>query len=358
MSDLTNAVGGERRWWAVMPTLSASAMAGIGKQMEQVGFEGCFSLQIYGPPFIPMAATAAVTNTLKVGTGVAIAGTRSPLETAYAAMDVDRIADGRFVLGLGSSIKSCVTGMYGEPERKLLTHLRETVKVIRYVIANAHKGLDPISGEYFTADFEEMMLTAPPVREEIPIWIAALQDKMTALALEVGDGLMVHALWSAGYTKSKLPFINDTLARFGRSRTDIEINAWPWIAVNDDKQKAIDDSRATVAAYSGYKEYEAFFDAIGFGDQARACQLSLGEHGDISKVIDNVSDEMVEAFVTCGPVDEVLEKIEPFWDVVDSLCPMTPYRDLTMEQLTEYNGGLYKLVATAKARAGSPIPAA
>jgi alkanesulfonate monooxygenase SsuD/methylene tetrahydromethanopterin reductase-like flavin-dependent oxidoreductase (luciferase family) len=350
MNGTKNAVGAARRWWAVMPTLSAPIMAGIAQQMEQVGFEGCFALQIYGPPFIPMAATAALTTTLKVGTGVAIAGTRSPVETAYAAMDVDRISDGRFVLGLGSSIKSCVEGMYGEPHRKLLSHLRETVKVIRYVEANAHKGLDPIEGEYFSADFEEMMVTAPPVREHVPIWLAALQDKMTELALEIGDGLMVHALWSADYTRDKQPFIEAALARYGRKREDIEINAWPWIAINDDKQKAIDDSRSTVAAYSGYKEYEPFFEAIGFGDQARACQLALGEHGDVSSVTGNVSDAMVEAFVACGPVDEVLERIEPFWDVVDSLCPMTPYRDLTMEQLTDYNAGLYKLVATAKAR--------
>ena len=67
---------------------------------------------------------------------------------------------------------------------------------------------------------------------------------------------------------------------------------------------------------------------------------------------------MVEAFVTCGPIDEVLEKIEPFWDVVDSLCPMTPYRDLTMDQLTQYNAGLFKLVATAKARAGAALQSA
>ncbi|WP_404476633.1 hypothetical protein [Novosphingobium sp. BL-52-GroH] len=146
------------------------------------------------------------------------------------------------------------------------------------------------------------------MREEIPIWIAALQDKMTALALEVGDRLMVHARWSA--------------------------------------------------AYSGYKEYQPFFEAIGFGDQARACQLSLGEHGDIAKVVGTVSDEMVEAFVTCSPVDEVLEKIEPFWDVVDSLCPISPYRDLAMDQLTEYNAGLYQLVATARARVGGVLASA
>ena len=350
MPKLTNACGEDRRWWGVMPILPAPVMGGIAKQMEAVGFEGCFSLQIYGPPFVPMAAVAAMTDTLKVSTGIAVAGTRSPVETAFAAMELDTISGGRFVLGLGTSLHSAVCGIYGEPKRKLLTHLREVVKVVRYVNANAHKGMEPVRGEYFNAEWTEMMLTAPPVREEIPIWIAALKDKLTSMALEIGDGLMVHALWTVDYTVAKKNFIEAELARFGRKRSDVEVNAWPWIAINDDKQQAINDSRATVAAYVGYKEYEAFFDAIGFGDEARACQLAGGEHGDVSSVIKNVSDEMVEAFVKCGPVDEVLEKIEPFWAVVDSLCPMTPYRDLTMEQLTMYNGGLYQMVAQAKRR--------
>jgi alkanesulfonate monooxygenase SsuD/methylene tetrahydromethanopterin reductase-like flavin-dependent oxidoreductase (luciferase family) len=350
MPKLTNACGEDRRWWGVMPILPAPVMKGIAQQMEAVGFEGCFSLQIYGPPFVPMAAVAAVTDTLKVSTGIAVAGTRSPVETAFAAMELDTISQGRFVLGLGTSLHSATCGIYGEPKRKLLSHLREVVKVVRYVNANAHKGMEPIHGEYFNAEWTEMMLTAPPVREEIPIWIAALKDKLSSMALEIADGLMVHALWTVDYTVAKKPFIEAELARFGRKRSDVEVNAWPWIAINDDKQQAINDSRATVAAYVGYKEYEAFFDAIGFGDEARACQLAGGEHGDVSSVIGNVSDEMVEAFVKCGPVDEVLEKIEPFWDVVDSLCPMTPYRNLTMEQLTMYNGGLYQMVAEAKRR--------
>jgi alkanesulfonate monooxygenase SsuD/methylene tetrahydromethanopterin reductase-like flavin-dependent oxidoreductase (luciferase family) len=350
MSTLTNAVGGERRWWGVMPIMPAPVMGGIAKQMEAIGFEGCFSLQIYGPPFVPMAAVAAMTDTLKVSTGIAVAGTRSPVETAFAAMELDTISQGRFVLGLGTSLHSAICGIYGEPKRKLLTHLREVVKVVRYVNANAHKGMEPIHGEYFNAEWTEMMLTAPPVREEIPIWIAALKDKLTSLALEISDGLMVHALWTVDYTVQKKAFIEAELARFGRSRSDVEINAWPWIAINDDKQQAINDSRATVAGYAGYKEYENFFDAVGFGDMARACQLAAGEHGNVDSVIDNVSDEMVEAFVKCGPVDEVLDKIEPFWDVVDSLCPMTPYRNLTMDQLTSYNGGLYAMVAEARRR--------
>ena len=350
---LLNATGGERRWWGVMPVLSAPAMKGIAAQMEAVGFEGCFSLQIYGPPFVPMAAVAAVTDTLKVATGIAVAGTRSPVETAFAAMELDTISQGRFVLGLGTSLHSAVCGIYGEPKRKLISHLREVVKVVRTINANAHKGMEPVRGEYFNADWTEMMLTAPPVREAIPIWIAALKDKLTSTALEIADGLMVHALWTADYTVAKQPFIEAELARFGRRRSEVEINAWPWVAINDDKQQAIDDSRATVAAYVGYKEYEPFFDALGFGDEARACQLAGGEHGDVSGVIGNVSDAMVEAFVKCGPVDEVLDALEPFWGVVDSLCPMTPYRELTMEQLTQYNGGIYAMVAEAKRRQAS-----
>ncbi|WP_439486002.1 LLM class flavin-dependent oxidoreductase [Blastomonas fulva] len=350
MSGLTNAVGGERKWWGVMPVLPAPVMGGMAKQMESAGFEGCFSLQIYGPPFVPMAAVAAMTETLKVSTGIAVAGTRSPVETAYAAIELDTISQGRFVLGVGTSLHSALSGIYGEPKRKLLTHLREVVKVVRYVNANAHKGMEPVHGEYFNAEWTEMMLTAPPVREHIPIWIAALKDKLTSMALEIGDGLMVHALWTVDYTVGKKPFIEGELARFGRKRSDVEVNAWPWVAINDDKQQAIDDSRATVAGYAGYKEYEPFFDAIGFGDLARACQLAAGEHGDVAGVIDNVSDEMVQAFVKCGPVDEVLDQIEPFWDVVDSLCPMTPYRNLTMDQLTAYNMGIFAMVAEARRR--------
>ncbi|GGN61067.1 MAG: LLM class flavin-dependent oxidoreductase [Novosphingobium sp.] len=352
MTKLTNATGGERRWWGVLPVLPAPVLGGMAKQMEQVGFEGCFSLQIYGPPFVPMAAVAAMTDTLKVSTGIAVAGTRSPVETAYAAIELDTISQGRFVLGLGTSLHSALEGIYGEPRRKLLTHLREVVKIVRYVNANGHKEMVPLHGEYYDLAWTEKMMTPPPVREHIPIWIAALKDKLTSLTLEIADGLMVHALWTVDYTVQKKSFIEAELARFGRKRDEVEINAWPWIAINDDKQQAIDDSRATVAGYAGYKEYESFFDSIGFGDLARDCQLAAGEHGDVSGVIDKVSDEMVQAFVKCGPVDDVLEQIEPFWGVVDSLCPMTPYRNLSMEQLTSYNEGLFRMVAEAKRRGG------
>src|SRR3546814_17945077 len=91
MASKVNAVGNERRFWGTMPVLPGAALTATVQQMEKAGFEGVFVLQIYGPPFVPLAAASPVTETLKLGTGIAIAGTRSPLETAYAAMALDRI---------------------------------------------------------------------------------------------------------------------------------------------------------------------------------------------------------------------------------------------------------------------------
>src|SRR3546814_14259502 len=85
MASKVNAVGNERRFWGTMPVLPGAALTATVQQMEKAGFEGVFVLQIYGPPFVPLAAASTVPETLKLGTGIAIAGTRSPLETAYAA---------------------------------------------------------------------------------------------------------------------------------------------------------------------------------------------------------------------------------------------------------------------------------
>ncbi len=346
MPQAKNAVGQERKYWGVIPVMPAPMLSGLTKQMEDIGFEGATALQIYGPAFPSLAVASAATTRLKVATGVAVAGSRSPFETAMIAMDMDRISEGRFILGLGTGVSSVNVGSYGVPDYKLITQLKDTVAAVRYIVANAHKGLKPYEGAYYKADFKELMLTAPPVRENLPIWVAALRQKLTDVSLEIADGLMVHSLWSVGYTVEQGPRIAAKIAEFGRKRTDIEINAWPWVAVNDDKQQAINDARPTVAGYAGIKEYEPFFAALGFEKEARLCQT--GDQANSLAIMHHVPDEMVEAFCACGSVEQVLEKLEPYWSVADSLCPMAPYRHFTMEQHMFYGAGLHKLVAAAK----------
>jgi len=83
-------------------------MTHFAEACEAAGLEGIWGIQLYGPPFIPLAAAAMVSKRLKLGTGVALAFTRSPLETALSAIDIDTISGGRMVLGLGTQALSWV----------------------------------------------------------------------------------------------------------------------------------------------------------------------------------------------------------------------------------------------------------
>ena len=349
MSVSRNAVGKERKYWGILPVAPGRQLMTMGKQMEDTGFEGAFMLQIYGPPFAPLAAVACGTSHLKLSPGVAVAASRSPFETAYVAMDMDRISEGRFVLGLGSSLPATTVGMHGLPNYKLMTHLRDTVAAVRHIVAGAHKGLQPYDGVYYKADYKEMIPTAPPVREHIPIAIGAMRDNMTRLALEVADGLYGHSLWTVQYTNDHIrPLIDRSLAEFGRKREDIEITYWPWVAINNDKQQAIDDARATVACYAGMTSYEYLFESHGFLKEAKICQEAAVRQSDVASVLDKVPDEMVLAFVACGSIEEVMEQTEPLWSVADAICPMTPFRCLSDDQMMAYGAGIYQLVGAAR----------
>lgn len=351
----TNAVGDKRKYWAVLPVLPAAQLAGLAQQYEALGVEGVFSTQVYGPPFVPLAAASTVTEQLKLATGIAIAATRSPLETAMAAIDLDRISEGRFILGLGTSASSWTSGVYGSPEIKPITHLRDTVAAIRHIEAGAHTGLEPYHGSYFSANFEAMLKTTPPHREKFPIWIAALREKLVRLAAEVSDGLIGHPMWSIDWTiNHMIPALLDELDKHGRKREEMTVSIWPWVAINDDKAIAIEDARSTIAYYASAQQYDSFFEMSGFASEARACQAGIEASRDISTFKHNVPDEMVETFVAAGSLEEVEEKLEPLWSVADHLCPTPPMWGLSPEKVDGYSEAIAGYIAANQAQATAP----
>jgi alkanesulfonate monooxygenase SsuD/methylene tetrahydromethanopterin reductase-like flavin-dependent oxidoreductase (luciferase family) len=229
--------------------MPAPELVATARMMEELGIDGLFAPQVLGPPWIPLAAAAAVTERVLLGSGIAIAAARSPFETATAALDMDRLSGGRFVLGLGTSVLAWTQGVFGSSVEKQVSHLRETVAAVRHVIDGGHRGLAPFEGEFYRADFKELQPLAPPVREKIPIWIAALRSKMLRLAAEIGDGLVGHPMWSIEWTLDRMrPQFESALTAAGRKREDIEVNLWYWAAPGDDERQAIDDSRPTMAS--------------------------------------------------------------------------------------------------------------
>ncbi|MBW2314110.1 MAG: LLM class flavin-dependent oxidoreductase [Deltaproteobacteria bacterium] len=343
---MTSRQGQDRRYWGIVAPLPAAAIATFAQKAEAQGLEGVFAPQVMGPPFSTLAVAASHTERLKVGSGIAIAAARSPFETAMAAIDMDRISEGRFVLGLGASVQAWTRDLFGAPEHKPLAHLRETVAAVRHIVRGAHnqEGLAPFDGQYYQGDYSTLQPQNPPVREEIPIWLAALRSPAVRLAAEVGDGIMGHPIWSVDWAIDEIqPQIAKGLARGGRKREDIELNLWFWCAPNPDEAEAIEDARTTVGFYASFEQYESFFAAHGFRDEARRAQ-EAGRQREVFTRRDLVSDEMVRTFVLCGKPESIRKRIERAWTLADSLVVIPPAYGIDPMKMMYYQAEIAKLL--------------
>lgn len=322
--------------WAQLPPLPKENLVALVNLYESAGLEGIWSSQTFGAPFLPLCAAAAVSDRLKLGTGIALAFVRSPLETALNAMDLDRISGGRCVLGLGSSAKSLIDafGMeYGKP----LVHMREIIGLVRQIIAKGHTGeLGVLKGQYHTLDLEHFQTLEAPVRTEIPIYMPAVFEKAVQMAGELADGLLGHPLWADSWIQNQLEAnLKVGLDKTGRERSEVDVNLQIFVAINDDRHQAIEDCRATIAYYSQSPQYHRYFEAIGLGKEARAIQEAFARK-DFASMTAACTDEMVAAIALVGPRDEVKKRMVVRTAVADSCTPVIPHIGLSPEQLQFY----------------------
>lgn len=330
----------KRRFWGlVAPAMPANVLAQAAKQQEDMGLEGTLAIQTFGPPWISLAAAATATSRLQLASAVALAFVRSPFETAMAAIDLDRISEGRFILGLGPTARSVCEGIYGMPYGKPLEHLREAVTLIRLIIAQTYTGeFKSFKGNYYDLDLSmyQTFGQPPPLRTDLPIWLSALQPRSIELGAEIANGIISHPINSLHWAKTIIPeHVKVGLARAGKQRTDMHFCCMFWVTPNKDVKQSIEDGRELVAYFGGVKDYEPFFAANGFGAQAQALQEGA-MHGNAHHYTHLVSDEMVQTFVVTGTPDEVAAKIEPMWEVADSLCLVPPLFGIAPEQIGAY----------------------
>ncbi len=130
-------------------------------------------------------------------------------------------------------------------------------------------------------------------------------------------------MWSVQWIRNEVSrTLNEALAKAGRKRSDFKVNLWIYTAINKDRQRAIDDARGTVAFYSQIAQYEKYFEAHDFGDNARAVREAAARK-DFAGMRKAVPDEMVNTFALAGTPDEARERIEQYWKVADSIT-LTP----------------------------------
>jgi len=324
----------ERNCWAFLFFDGSPNFTTAVQEIEERGLAGLAVPQVYGPPFVPLAAAATVTKRTQLATGIAVGLTRSPFETAMAALDLDHLSQGRFVLGLGTGPMHWTNGYYGMPYDKPVSRLREVVQILRHVEEGARTGkMKAWNGKCYRLEFHGYEPTAPPYRERIPVWIAALRQRMCELAGEVADGLIGHGIWSVEWALGQAQqSLAVGAARAGRDPSTIHFQPWVTVSIDRDLKVAVNDAKPFVAMYGGFAQYHPFFAAHGFA--AEASKLQEASHSmSAAEAAHLVPDEMARTFVACGTPDRVRERIEPLWQRANSMMILPPIFGLSPERL-------------------------
>ena len=315
----------------------ADEIAAYAQEAEERGLEGIWSIQLPGPAFLPLATAAASTERLRLGTGIALAFTRSPLETATSALDLDVISGGRTVLGLGPSIQAVNQGWHGVAYDRPLDRLREVVTLTRKIIEQGHTGtLSKLSGEFYSMDLTSCTVLAEPVRPAIPIYLPALYPRAARLAGAIAEGLAGHPVWSVQWIEEKIaPDVDRSLEDAGRARESFDLNLWAYVAVETGDGRALEDARNTVSFYASIPQYERYFAFHGFGEEARRASAAAAS-GDGAGMAGAIPDAMVHTFAIVGPPEEVRQRIERHWEIANSVTPVPPFSGLSLQAVRRY----------------------
>ncbi|HEU4428140.1 MAG TPA: LLM class flavin-dependent oxidoreductase, partial [Myxococcota bacterium] len=291
-------------------------------EAEARGLAGVFSIQLASNPWVPLGAVAATTSRLRLATGIALAFTRSPFETALAALDLDQLSEGRFTLGLGTGVASAHAEHYGSAYAQPVARLAEAARIIKLVLCGEARRHGRFDGAFWRLDFSRLALPKP-LRPNLPVWVAALREPLVDVAGRHADGLIGHPSWSLRWAQQQVfgPFAA-ALRASGRERAHVEVNLWQVVAPNPDVRESVRDAKAHVAIYASIAQYESYFAAHGFGEQARA--LAAGAAAGRRDLVDLVPDEMARTFVICGTPGDVAKQLEPLHEIADSLCLQPP----------------------------------
>ncbi|MBB5873365.1 alkanesulfonate monooxygenase SsuD/methylene tetrahydromethanopterin reductase-like flavin-dependent oxidoreductase (luciferase family) [Allocatelliglobosispora scoriae] len=321
---------------------SLAELADAARRAEDAGAGVVWAPELHRSAPIAAAALISGTTTVGVGTGVALAFARSPMVTALTALDLDELSGGRFRLGLGSGVRKLIGDWHGVPFDPPVARLRDTVAAIRAVIAGAHLG-DPIvhSGETSIA-VRGWRRPHAPVRERIPIHLAAVGPAMTALAGEIGDGWLSHELCPADHlAETVLPMLRRGSARTG-NRPEVVVSAC--CSVDADAGLARDRARGVVGFYASVKSYAELFAGAGFAAEHEATVAALRNGAAADALRDGVPPEMAAAFTLSGTRDDAAAGIARYRGLADAIKLSPPTHGLAPAEIRAAQDAVIDLI--------------
>ena len=241
-------------------------------QLERIGYDGAFSFEAKHDPFLPLVLAAEHTRTLQLGTAIAIAFARNPMNLANLAYGLQSISGGRFLLGLGSQVRPHIENRFSSVWSRPAARMRELVLAVRAIFDRFEgKAELRFEGEFYR---HTLMIPAfdpgPNPFGPPPVYLGGFGPRMTEVAGEVADGFFAHPFQTRqSLLERTLPALERGLAKSGRRRDHLDIICATLVVTADGDEafeRVVAAARKQLAFYGSTPAYRSTLDCHGWGD--------------------------------------------------------------------------------------------
>ena len=284
------------------------------RRMEAAGYDGVRTAEMNHDPFFPLLLAAEHSEKLDLATSIAVAFARSPMNLANIGHDLNAYSNGRFTLGLGSQIKPHITKRFSMQWGAPAAQMRELVLAMRAIWANWYEdeALEFV-GKYYRHTLMTPAFTPEDKQYGAPrVILAAVGPKMTEVAGEVADGMMIHPFSTMPYINSvTLPAIDAGLSKAGKSRDDFELSYSCFVVTGRDEEEFAASKQAArqrIAFYGSTPAYKGVLESIGCGDMQGELN-AMSKQGRWQEMGTLITDDMLNEFGVIGEPHEIAPKM-------------------------------------------------
>jgi len=309
---------------------------------EARGFEAVWQAEsrLVREATVPMAAFAATTERIRVGSGVVNTWTRNVGLLAATFVTLDDLAPGRIMLGIGAWWEPLASKV-GVDRRKPLTAMRETVEVVRRLLQMERV---TFHGEFVNVtDIQIDIVHGDRSPRNVPIYVGATGMRMMELAGEIGDGVLLNYLVSPQYNESALEHLAAGAARAGRTLDELDRPQLVVCSLDEDRERALERARELVTQYLGQQPHimkASGVDPSLLEEIGRVLTWPATEE-EIRRAMRLVPDEVVQMITASGTPEECRAKVREYV-AAGCTCPILyPLGDDVRAMIDAFAGGRF-----------------
>lgn len=292
------------------------AIEELARRAEEGGYESVWVAETASSAFVQASLACRATSRVKVGTNIALAFPRSPTITAMAARDLAELSGDRFILGLGSQVKRINEHRFSVPFEHPAPKLGEYVEVVRDVLATFRGESIDHRGRFYTVTMPPFPGAAPV--GDVPIYLAAVNERMCETAGRVADGVLGHPLTSPKYVADVVrPAVERGAAAAGRDISAINLTNSVILQVADDRERARREAGLQIGFYATTRTYTSVLALHGFEDRVAPLRRAYAS-GDMNALVE-LAMPMVDTFAITGSEEECREGLAAFDGLVDRI---------------------------------------